>query len=204
MRLKRGSKDWDRFWSKVNKGPKCWEWQACCTTYGYGVIWWGKTHKLAHRVVYEMGHGTIPQGMHICHKCDNPPCVRPSHLFLGTPKDNHQDSYRKGRRAVGAMLPQSKLTEKDVKEILIDTRKYIDIGKSYNINPGTVSSIKYKIRWKHIKEKGVCSGVSKLTEPQVKEIRKLNKTQKEIAKEYGVSRATIWQIKNRITWKHVK
>lgn len=88
-----------RFWSKVNKQEVdgCWEWTACLKPQGYGNFGIGRNHMYAHRLSWEMSNGPIPEGMLICHKCDNRKCVRQDHLFLGTVKDNSQDALKKGR-----------------------------------------------------------------------------------------------------------
>jgi hypothetical protein len=90
-----------RFWARVRRGDGCWEWQGTRLPTGYGFA--GTSYdrlvgeRYAHRIAYVMEHGTIPRGMCICHKCDNPACVRPDHLFLGTYQDNTRDAMRKGR-----------------------------------------------------------------------------------------------------------
>lgn len=86
----------DRFWSKVKRGKEddCWEWQGARFRQGYGAFT-NKTTKYAHRMAYILTYGSIPEGMFILHKCDNPPCCNPKHLWLGTQADNVHDRYNK-------------------------------------------------------------------------------------------------------------
>ena len=90
----------DRFWPKVKKSNGCWEWTGWRNWAGYGYLGAvrGRGKLLgAHRVSYELNIGPIPHGLHVMHRCDNPPCVRPDHLELGTRSDNMSDAGRKGR-----------------------------------------------------------------------------------------------------------
>lgn len=95
-----------RFWSKVDKSSpsSCWVWKACKNQKGYGQVRVKKQAYLAHRFAYELAFGPIPPTMNVLHKCDNPSCVNPDHLFLGTLTDNNQDMCQKGRHGknVGA------------------------------------------------------------------------------------------------------
>ena len=108
-----------RFWEKVKKTEACWVWTAWKNNKGYGALMakhpgGGYMNKLAHRISWEMENGPIKDGLCVLHKCDNPSCVRPEHLFLGTRKDNTQDMMMKGRnncgRISGENHPRSKIT----------------------------------------------------------------------------------------------
>ena len=140
-----------RFWSKVDKGSECWVWTGALTNTKYGRMHLkGKSH-LAHRISYEMEYGAIPNRVHVCHTCDTPACVRPSHLFIGSQKENMADCKAKGRVNKGSSRPLAKLTELQIKDIRKDTRVQKEISKDYNIAQSQISRIKCRQAWKHVR-----------------------------------------------------
>ena len=90
--------DRNRFWLRVDKcdDDECWNWLGCLNTHGYGSFGFRQATIGAHRISYEINKGTIPEGRHICHSCDNKRCVNPKHLFLGSHTDNMADATAKG------------------------------------------------------------------------------------------------------------
>lgn len=134
----------------------CWMWLAYKSAQGYGQFRLSKAIQKAHRVSFEINIGPIPEGLFVCHSCDNPPCVNPDHLFLGTNWDNTHDKVLKGRaqRLQGESHGRSKLTSSDV----IDIRARLATGNSsqqaiaslFGVNRSIVSSILRGKLWKHI------------------------------------------------------
>lgn len=109
----------ERFWKKVERSDSCWEWTGARDQKGYGaLVWAGRVHG-SHRIAWELTNGPITDGLHVLHRCDNPPCVRPDHLFLGTHRDNMRDRDRKGRlvNLRGEQHPQARLTDAQVAEV---------------------------------------------------------------------------------------
>ena len=143
----------NKFWSKVKKTGGCWNWTGGKFSEGYGAIWIQGKQKRAHRISWEIHNGKIPKGLLICHSCDNPACVRPIHLFLGTNKDNMQDKAKKGRNVDqwGVKNHAHKLTENQVRTIreLGKTGNLLHrkIGELFNISQPTVTMIINRQRW---------------------------------------------------------
>lgn len=143
-----------RFFSFVKKTKGCWNWIGDIGVGGYGRIWYnGKTVK-AHRLSYEKFIGPIPEGILICHTCDNPKCVNPKHLFLGTHQDNNSDKTNKDRQAKGNTSGMSKLTEAqvmEIKKLLHSGMQVFEITKMYPVTWGAISCIQKGKTWKHVK-----------------------------------------------------
>ncbi len=146
----------DRFFEKILKTENCWFWIGWRNSSGYGQLNNKNKHVLAHRVSWELHKGTIPEGLCVLHKCDNPICVNPDHLFIGTHKDNSMDRTRKGRNADqhGERSARAKLKEGQVREIICRYKSQnisqIELGKEYQISQQTVSAILCKERWGHL------------------------------------------------------
>jgi hypothetical protein len=132
------------FWSKVQKTDSCWEWVGKKDHAGYGYFKGGRT---AHRFSWEITHGPIPEGLCICHHCDNPSCVRPDHLFLGTHQDNVWDSKRKGRRP-------AKLNVEAVKEIRKHEERTYKIARKlaakFEVTATAIWNVWTGQSWKHV------------------------------------------------------
>lgn len=136
-------KDLTRFWDKVDvQGPDdCWEWTAS-TNDGYGQFSIGYIQYRASRVSFAIHYGD-PGEINVCHSCDNPPCVNPSHLWLGTLIDNNVDKLEKGRQSC-------KLTKDEVGEILHHNGTYQSLVRRFGVSKSTIGSIKRGLFWKHI------------------------------------------------------
>lgn len=154
-RLRSGVTPAENFWSKVNKGGDCWEWTASRTGDGYGHAHFGAAI-LAHRLSWVLTRGAIPPGMKVLHRCDNPPCVRPEHLFLGTQADNARDREAKGRSGshVGVLNGRAKLTPEQVRAI---RERYgrgdgsqRQIAKEYSVSPSLIQRVVRGDLWSHI------------------------------------------------------
>lgn len=170
----------ERFWSKVEIGDpaECWDWRAGVNKGGYGVFEVGTSQRhqsaSAHRVAWEVtAEEPVPPGLFVCHRCDNPRCCNPRHLFLGTPRENTRDMIAKGRRVAPSTANRARGDRHPSK-----------------LRPGYLPT-------------GEAHPAAKLTEADVVEIRRSSALGTELAARFGVSNVSISRIRRRLTWRHV-
>lgn len=148
----------DRFWKKWTiEQTGCWKWSGYLDKNGRGRLLRNNikdNHILAHRLSYLLFYGPIPDNLKVCHKCDNPSCVNPEHLFLGTQTDNIKDCVYKQRHSFGERNGRVKLKERDVRMIVYmwRTKEFTqrEIADIYNISRCSVKDIVNRRRWKYI------------------------------------------------------
>ena len=213
----------DRFWAKVRKSRSCWLWTASKLRGGYGSFWSPDDQSMlyAHRVSWALSRGPIPLGLFVLNRCDNPPCVNPDHLFLGTLKDNSQDCIAKRRNVInlpptrrGESASASKLTEAQVIEIRQSDEPIVDIARRLGMSVHAIWSIKHGKTWSHLpgrieksrraeSPRGEDASSSKLKTSDVIEILNSKEKTKFLAKKYGVSYAAIYAIRKGRSWRHI-
>lgn len=149
----------ERFWEKVARAGEndCWEWQAARNAKGYGRLSSGRGVNLkAHRVAFALSNdGVVADDVYVLHRCDNPSCCNPRHLFTGSAKDNTDDMIRKGRgsrppRTFGALHHNARFGEETAREIIKDSRTLRVIAADYGISWMTVFRLKHRQTWKHL------------------------------------------------------
>lgn len=151
----------ERLLKHTEKTDTCWNWTACKDHKGYGIIRIDGKNRATHRVSYELFKGKIPKGKGyhgtcVLHSCDNPGCINPEHLRLGTNRENILDMIQKGRNVVlrGKLCHKAKLTEKQVLEIREKFIPYvyttIMLAKEYGVDPSTIGHMIKRRIWKHI------------------------------------------------------
>lgn len=201
----------DRFWKYVDvrSDDECWHWLASTTKDGYGRFYFRKRNVPAHRASWMMHFGEIPDGMQVCHTCDNPACVNPRHLFLGTNADNMNDKAEKGRcnSVHGSPHPFAKITEEDVvaiRKMAQDTDlPYTKIAAQMNVSVANICLIVKGKTWAHVD--GAMNQkrprrTDKLTDADVIEMRRLhtrNISNADLARKFKVSPATVSTIISR-------
>ena len=145
------------FWARVNKTDSCWEWTGVISRSGYGQVRFAfisnsRIPQSTHRIAWQLVNGPIPDGMDLCHTCDNRRCVRPDHLFLGTDLDNARDRDAKGRtaRLAGARNARAKLTEQDVRSIRGSDSATKALARRFSVSPRLIRKIRARELWRHV------------------------------------------------------
>jgi hypothetical protein len=150
-----------RFWNRVPNRPDagCWEWTGATNSEGYGRLMVARRTRMAHRVSWELHNGPIEPGWLVCHHCDNPRCVRPDHLFLGSFGDNLRDMFRKGRdrgfqrRRQGTDAWNHKLNDDAVRimrVMRVGGQSYRTIGKRFGVDGATARYAVTGKQWRHV------------------------------------------------------
>lgn len=205
----------ERFWEKVDirDASECWEWLASKRNGGYGQFSVaGKTLR-ANRIAYEFFYGPFDESLFVLHKCDNPGCVNPAHLFLGSHRDNMRDMVEKERAASGEAHKKAELSTKDVLAIveLYNSGKHThaSIAELYTVEAPAIYKILNGRTWGNVTgipltKRGI---VRKLTEEDVLRIVRLyqtgNYTQKQVSEFFNVAKTAIGDILVGKSWSHV-
>jgi hypothetical protein len=155
----------ERLRARIDTSGDCWLWTGTTKKTGYGHMSVAYRKLLVHRLAYSVWVGPIPPGLLVCHHCDNPPCVRPDHLFLGTHRDNMQDMIRKGRQSYaswagrpwsgarrGERNPFAKLTEAQAQAIRSSDRSDAELACLHGVSRRTVNDIRAGRAWPHLAE----------------------------------------------------
>lgn len=143
------------FWAKVKRAGarECWFWQGARNTKGYGAMNFRCKTWSAHRLAWALTNGAAPSTQHVCHRCDNPSCVNPAHLFLGTNTENVGDRDSKNRQARGVKIWSTKLNGKaatKIRRLLAAGRSISDAASEFNVNRKTIRQIRDRKTWRYV------------------------------------------------------
>lgn len=151
----------DRLWEKVDKSTTpngCWPWYGHKDKLGYGRMGVGRYRVLlTHRIAFEVSIGPIPEGLCVCHACDNPSCCNPSHLWIGTRQDNNADKMAKGRMPSGEVHHCAKLNAESVRGIASKHEagaRVVDLAREYGVSESTVCDIVHGRTWTRVTHGG--------------------------------------------------
>lgn len=141
-----------KFESNFVRTDGCWEWKGTIDGYGYGVMDHNRKRYRAHVLALEFDGRPVPEGMQGCHDCDNRKCVRPSHLYPGTPKDNYQDAVSRNRNTKGEKHGHARLTESDVKAMRMTSGlSFAEIGRRFGVSRPTAARVVKGTSWRHVR-----------------------------------------------------
>jgi hypothetical protein len=133
---------------------ECIEWQGAKDANGYGRLTIQQVQLYAHRWTWEQAFGAVPEGLCVCHTCDNPSCINLDHLWLGTHAENMADAKRKHRSrgggAHGEAQHLAKLTEADVRDIRTSSETQVELARRYGVSQGTISNVILRKTWRHV------------------------------------------------------
>lgn len=141
------------FLSSVDRSGECWIWRGKADKEGYGILYKDGGDFRAHRVAYELAFDASPGDLQVCHRCDNPQCVRPDHLFLGTIAENTADRNAKSRQAKGARCGMAKLDDDTVRRIraeLATGARQVDLAERFGVSQASISLIGLGATWRHV------------------------------------------------------
>jgi hypothetical protein len=202
------------FWAKIDKrGPdECWEWTAGTDKDGYGVFK-ARPHGScrATRVMYYLATGKQPGSKMLCHTCDAPSCCNPRHLFLGTARDNKHDCMTKERHQRGESHNKAVLTDKDVLAIRASDKLTRELAAEYRVCIGTINNVRSGRMWSHVggerrgewNQDGERNPIAKLNERAALAIKRSDGPLRDTASKYGVSEATVSNIRRGKSWRHL-
>lgn len=138
------------FHAKYERGEYCWNWTSTKDKDGYGLLFYQKKIYRANKLALQFAGTPVPDGYYACHKCDNPACVNPSHLYVGTPQQNSDDCRIRGRGQKGEKVHSAKLTEADVRLIRSSFETDEETGKRFGVSRSNISMIRSRRTWKHV------------------------------------------------------